>query len=320
MAVHLTLEERELIAQKRAAGESRRAIARDLGRSPGTISRELRRNRSRNGYFPSRAQNRAAQRRRERPLERKMERPEVSQFVREKLKQYWSPDQIAGRLALVFNDPKRHVSRQTIYTWIRNQTARGRRWERFLRRQGKKRRAADQRGKLPDTASIAGRPKIVERRGRRGDWEGDTVRGAPARGGLVTLVDRKSRLTLMGRVANLRAETVCGTAADVLRSVPPKARKTATFDNGKEFAQHEEFAERTGVQVYFAYPYCSWQRGTNENTNGLIRQFFPKGTDLARQPVSRIRQVQELLNHRPRRCLGYRTPLEAFTNIRPRCD
>jgi IS30 family transposase len=314
------LEERELIALRRAAGGSQRGIAEELDRSPSTISRELRRNRSRSGYVPGRAQRRAEDRRRQRPLVRKMERPEISGFVRDKLKQCWSPDQIAGRAALVFRDRRRRVSRQTIYTWIHAQAARGRRWERFLRRRGKKRVDGEQRGKLPDAASIAGRPKIVERRGRRGDWEGDTVHGVAGQGGLVTLVDRKSRLVLIEGVPDLRSQTVCGAAANALRSVPRQARKTATFDNGKEFAQHEEISRRTGVVVYFAYPYCSWQRGSNENTNGLIRQFFPKGTDLARQPASRIHQVQELLNHRPRRCLGYRKPREAFTNIRPRCD
>ena len=320
MASHLTLEERELIAYRRAAGGSRRAIAEELGRSPSTISRELWRNRSRGEYFPSRAQRQAEQRRRDRPLVRKMERPEVSHFVREKLRQYWSPDQIAGRSELVFTDRRRHVSRQTIYTWIQMETARGKRWARFLRRQGKKRVDGEKRGKLPDATSIAGRPKIAERRGRRGDWEGDTVHGTPGHGGLVTLLDRKSRLVLIEQVSSLRSETVCGVVADALCSVPRQARKTATFDNGKEFAQHEELSRRTGVNVYFAHSYCSWQRGSNENTNGLIRQFFPKGTDLARQPASRINQVQDLLNHRPRRCLGYRTPHEAFTNIRPRCD
>lgn len=146
------------------------------------------------------------------------------------------------------------------------------------------------------------------------------MRGASGRGGLLTLVDRKSRFTLVKRVADLRSATVRGAAADVLSSVPRQFRKTATFDNGKEFAEHEKLSRRTGVNVYFADPYCAWQRGSNENTNGLIRQFFPKGTDLVRQAASRINQVQELLNHRPRRCLGYRTPHEILTNIRPRCD
>jgi IS30 family transposase len=149
MASHLALQERELIARWRAAGQSRRVIAEELDRRPSTISRELRRNPSRSGYFPSRAQHRAEQRRRERPLVRKMERPELSRFVREKLRQYWSPDQIAGRAALVFKDRRQHVSRQTIYTWIHAQAARGMRWTRFLRHQGKKRGDAEKRGNLP---------------------------------------------------------------------------------------------------------------------------------------------------------------------------
>lgn len=319
MSGHLTLEEREVVAEWHAAGASQRAIARELGRNPSTISRELRRNRSRTGYYPARADRKAQQRRRERPLVRKMERVEVSRFVRDELKKYSSPDQIAGRAKLVLRDSSRHVSRQTIYSWIRAQAEAGKRWHRFLRRHGKKRVDQDKRGQIPSAASIDGRPKIVERRGRKGDFEGDTVRGLPGRGGLVTLVDRKTRLVLIQRVPDLKADTVTDGAAAALAGVRRKNRKTVTFDNGKEFAGHEELSRRTGVVVYFAKPYCSWQRGTNENTNGLIRQFFSKGTDLARQPIARINQVQELLNHRPRRCLGYRTPHEAFTGQRPRC-
>jgi len=316
MYKHLTLEEREVVAQRRAAGASLRTIAEELDRSPGTLSRELKRNRSRNGYYPSAAQGKAHQRRRERPLVRKMDRPDIHRFVCGGLKQYWSPDQIAGRARRQFRDRGKYVSHQTIYAWIEREAARGRRWERFLRRRGKPRVEAENRGKIPNAASIDGRPKIVERRGRLGDFEGDTVHGAAGRGGLVTLVDRKSRFTLIARVENLKAETVGDAAVDALRSVPKSKRKSVTFDNGKEFARHEELAQRAAVKVYFAAPYCSWQRGTNENTNGLIRQFFPKGTDLARQPVARIRQVQELLNHRPRRCLGYRTPDKDFTKKR----
>jgi IS30 family transposase len=319
MAGHLTLEEREVVAQRHAAGASRRVIAEELGRDPTTIGRELRRNRSRTGYYPVRAHEKAQQRRRERPLVRKMERPEISRFVRDELKKYCSPDQIAGRAKLVLRDPSLHVSRQTIYTWLDEQAKAGRQWQRFLRRQGKKRMDREKRGQIPAAASIEGRPKIVERRGRKGDFEGDTVHGLPGRGGLVTLVDRKTRLVLIERVPDLKAETVTDASVQALCSVPRRHRHTATFDNGKEFAGHEELSRRTGVAVYFAKPYSSWQRGTNENTNGLIRQFFPKGTDVARQPIARINQVQELLNHRPRRCLGYRTPSEAFAGKRPRC-
>jgi IS30 family transposase len=319
MASHLTLEEREVVAQSHAAGSSQRAIARKLGRSPSTISRELRRNRSRTGYFPARANELARQRRRERPLLRKMQHDEVRRFVCDQLKKYHSPDQIAGRAKLLLRDRTQHVSRQTIYAWIKKQAAAGHHWQRYLRRHGKRRVERENRGRIPNATSIEGRPKIAERRGRKGDFEGDTVRGLPGRGGLLTLVDRKTRLTLIQRVSDLKAETVKEAGIAALRSVPRKHRKTVTFDNGKEFAEHKELSRRTGVDAYFAKPHCSWQRGTNENTNGLIRQFFPKGSDIARESPARINQVQDLLNNRPRRCLGYRTPREAFTNKRPRC-
>lgn len=319
MAGHLTLEEREVVAQRHAAGASLRTIAWEIDRSPSTISRELRRNRSRTGYYPARADQKARQRRRQRPLVRKMERADIRRFVCDHLKKYHSPDQIAGRAKRVLRERSRHVSRQTIYTWINAQAAAGHRWQRFLRRHGKRRVEQDSRGRIPNAAAIDGRPKIAERRGRKGDFEGDTVHGSPGCGGLLTLVDRKTRFTLIKRVPDLKADTVTEAGVIALRSVPRKNRKTVTFDNGKEFAGHEELSRRTGVDTYFAKPYCSWQRGTNENTNGLIRQFLPKGSDVARQSDARINQVQDLLNDRPRRCLGYRTPREAFTDQRPRC-
>jgi transposase, IS30 family len=319
MAHHLTLQEREVVAQRRAAGCSQREIARQLGRDPATISRELHRNRSRNGYFASTAQQKADERRSNRPLTRKMRRPDVNRFVREALKKFLSPDQIAARAKLELRDRRRHVSRQTIYHWIHEQAEHGRQWQRYLRRHQPKRAGREKCGKIPNAASIKGRPKIAQRRGRRGDFEGDTVHGRPGRGGVLTLVDRKTRYTLIEPVADLQAETINEATRRALRRLPANHRHSFTLDNGKEFARHEELTRRTGMAVYFADPYCSWQRGTNENTNGLIRQFFPKGTDLAGVPAARIYQVQELLNHRPRRCLGYRTPHEQFTGTRTRC-
>jgi IS30 family transposase len=321
MAGHLTLEEREVIAQRDAAGDSRQMIAERIGRDKGTISRELRRNRSPNGYFPSKAQEKARQRRRERPIVRKMQRPDVRRYVTDGLRTFWSPDQIAGRSKQdSARDRTRQISRQTIYTWIHAQANRGAKWTGYLRRRGKRPRRPDNRGTLADTTSIAGRPQVVDRRSRVGDWEGDTVHGTPGRGGLLTLVERRTRYLLMRQVGNLRAATVRHAAVDAFRSVPRQARKTVTFDNGKEFAEHEQLDQQTGIRSYFARPYAAWQRGSNENTNGLTRQFFPKGTDLARQSASRINQVQDLLNHRPRRCLGYRTPHEAFHAASARCN
>lgn len=290
-------------------------IALRLGRSKSTISRELRRNRSRNGYWAVAAHRKAQQRRSRRPWVGKLERPEVRRYVRERLRQRWSPDEIAGRSRSDFpRDRRRQISHQTIYAWIRTEDAKGRQWQRFLRRLGRKRPEVEKRGKIPAGVSIEGRPAVVDRRGRYGDWEGDTIVGANHRGGAVTLVERRSGFLLLGRVPNLRAATVRQVAAERYRSMPPALRKTLTLDNGKEFSEHDQLAAEASLKIYFAKPYCSWQRGTNENTNGLIRQFFPKGTDLAHIPEHRFTKVQDLLNNRPRKRLGYQTPNEILAS------
>ena len=319
MAGHLTLEEREVIAQRNNEGWLQADMARELGRDKGTISRELGRNRSPHGYFPARAHQQAEQRRRERPLTRKMEQPELRRLVCDELKKKTPPVNIAGRTKLLFKSKHRQISYQSIYAWIDAQAALGKKWQRFLKFKGKPKNKRNNEGRLPNATPIEGRPKIAEERKRLGDFEGDTVHGLSGRGGLVTLVDRKSRYTLVEKVADLKADTVTEAAVTALRGVPKKKRLSATFDNGREFAGHEVLAHRARVKVYFAKPHAPWQRGSNENTNGLLRQFFPKGTDLARVSSARINQVQELLNHRPRRCLGYLTPHEAFHGIRPSC-
>lgn len=319
MAGHLTLEEREVVAQRKAEGWLQKDIARELGRDKSTISRELSRNRSPNGYFPARAHAKAEQRRRERPLTRKMDQPALRRLVCDELKKKTPPVNIAGRTKLLFQDEKSQISHQSIYAWIDTQGALGQKWQRFLKFQGKPKNKRPNDGRLPNATPIDGRPKRAEERKRIGDFEGDTVHGLVGRGGLVTLVDRKSRYTLVEQVSDLKADTVTEAAVAALRGVPKKKRHSATFDNGREFAGHEALARRAGVKVYFAKPHAPWQRGTNENTNGLLRQFFPKGTDLARVSSARMNQVQELLNHRPRRCLGYLTPHEVFHGIRPRC-
>ena len=305
MASHLTLEEREIIAHMHRAGKLQTQIAERLGRSKSTVSRELRRNRSRNGYWAVAAQRKAGRRRSERPWVAKMQRLEVRRYVRERLRQRWSPDQIAGRSRSDFpHDRRQQISHQTIYTWIRTEEAAGKHWQRYLRRLGRKRPRAENRGRLPASVSIEGRPAVVDRRSRYGDWEGDTIVGANRRGGALTLVERKSGYLLLGKVPNLRAATVRQAAARQYATTPPALRKTLTLDNGKEFAEHEQLEVEGALKIYFAKPYCAWQRGTNENTNGLIRQFFPKGTDLANIPEHRFTRVQQLLNDRPRKRLG----------------
>ena len=315
MAGHLTLEEREIIAHMQWAGKMQTQIADRLGRDKSTISRELRRNRSRNGYWAGAAQRKAQRRRSERPWVAKMQRPEVRRYVADRLRQRWSPDEIAGRSRSDFpRDRRRHVSPPTIYAWIRDEEARGRHWRRYLRRLGRKRPEWEKRGRLPASASIEGRPAVVDRRTRFGDWEGDTIVGANRRGGAVTLVERKSGYLLLGKVPNLRAATVRQAAARRYATTPAALRKTLTLDNGKEFAEHERLEVEAALKVYFAKPYCAWQRGTNENTNGLVRQFFPKGTDLVNIPEHRFTKVQQLLNDRPRKRLGYRTPNEVLAS------
>ena len=318
---HLTLEEREVIAQMRSIGRSQTEIARRLGRADSTITRELRRNRSRNGYWPVAAQKKADARRSCRWRPAKMQKPELRRYVQQRLRQYWSPDEIAGRARQDFpKDRTRQVSRQTIYTWIHAQDAAGKHWRRFLRSTGWKRPARKNRGRMPACTSIERRPAVVDRRGRCGDWEGDTLVGAGRRSGAVSLVERKSRFLLLGRVDNLRAATVRKSAVELYRATPPRLRKTLTLDNGKEFAEHQQLEVETALKIYFAKPYCAWQRGTNENTNRLIRQFFPKGTNLASIPKHRFTKVQQLLNNRPRKCLGYRTPLEVLKPHLHFCD
>jgi IS30 family transposase len=175
---------------------------------------------------------------------------------------------------------------------------------------------------MPASVSIDGRPAVVDRRSRYGDWEGDTIVGANRRGGALTLVERKSGYLLLGKVRNLQAATVRQAAARRYATTPAALRKTLTLDNGKEFAEHEQLELEAALRIYFAKPYCAWQRGTNENTNGLIRDFFPKGTDLADIPEHRFTKVQQLLNDRPRKRLGYRTPNEVLASrLHPKgCD
>jgi len=315
MASHLTLEEREVIAQMHRAGKMQTQIAERLSRNKSTISRELRRNRSRNGYWAVAAQRKAQRRRSERPWTAKMQRPEVRRYVCERLRQRWSPDQIAGRSHGDFpDDRRRRVSPPTIYAWILAEQGRGKQWQRYLRRLGRKRPEWDKRGRLRASTSIEGRPAVVDRRTRFGDWEGDTIVGAHHRGGAVTLVERKSGYLLLGKVANLQAATVRQAAVKHYATTPAALRKTLTLDNGKEFAEHEQLQMEAALKVYFAKPYSAWQRGTNENTNGLVRQFFPKGTDLANLPEHQFTKVQQLLNDRPRKRLGYRTPNEVLAS------
>jgi IS30 family transposase len=308
MASQLTVSDREQIAQFRNQGLSKAEIGRRLRRHRSTIGRELARNSEGPTYWATFAQQRAQARRRRRP--RKLDDEKLNDYVRAGLARCWSPEQIAGRSRLQFRKSRRWLSYTTIYRWIAGDPYR-RHWESFLRF-GRRREQPETRGKLPARAEISGRPAVVDERSRFGDWEGDTVVGAGRRGGLVTLVERKSGFALVAKVQRLKKRNVACSATRQLARLPRELRHTATFDNGKEFADHKRITEATGIAIYFARPYHAWERGSNESFNGLLRQFFPKGTDFTGISPLEVKRVHTLLNDRPRKRHGYRTPREVL--------
>jgi transposase, IS30 family len=307
MADHFTFAERKILYRLNKQGKSKTEIAELLGRHRSTIYRELKRNTGQRGYRPKQAQGLADQRRLACQRPRKLEDDGLHRYVQERLEKYWSPDQIAGRSRRDFaRQPSRRLSRQTIYNWIEDRAPV---WRQWLRRGG---RPPEKRGKLPDCVRIDGRPEVINRRRRYGDWEGDTIVGKGRRSALATLVERKSGYARIGRADSLRADTVRQVLAKRMKDLPPDLRRSVTFDNGKEFAEHGQLARTLDWETYFALPYRSWQRGTNENTNGLLRQFFPKRTDFTRISHQEVARVENLINERPRRRLDYRTPTEVL--------
>jgi len=307
MADHLKLRERQVLYRLKKKGTSKAEIAEVMGRHRSTIYRELKRNAGQRGYRSKQAQQLADNRRLACRRPRKMEDADLHQYVRERLEKRWSPDQIAGRSRGDFARQRfRCLSRQTIYNWIEDRAPA---WRSWLRRGG---RPPERRGKLSDCVRIDGRPDVINRRRRYGDWEGDTMVGKGRRSALVTLVERKSGYARIGRADDMKADTTRHVLQNRLQDLPAALRRSVTFDNGKEFAEHRQLAQALDLETYFALPYRSWQRGTNENTNGLLRQFFPKRTDFSRISHQEVARVEDLLNERPRRRLGYRTPAEVL--------
>ncbi|MCP4902229.1 MAG: IS30 family transposase [bacterium] len=310
MACHLTFPEREILYRLLKAKRPKSEIAKLMGRDRSTIYREIERNTGGRGYRPKQAQRRAEERRLRCRREPKLSDPKLRSSVTRLLKKAWSPDQIAGRLQREFpRHPEKRVSHQTIYAWIASEAPELRS---HLRRGGKRRSSPEKRGRLVGCVSIEGRPKSVDSRRRFGDWEGDTVVSPGRRSGLVTMVDRKSGYARIRKTSSLKAAPTRRAACRSLRDLSETLRRTMTLDNGKEFAEHGQLAEDLELDIYFAKPYASWQRGTNENTNGLLRQFFPKGTDFARISHYAVARAEKLLNERPRKRLDYRTPQEVL--------
>ncbi len=311
----LTEEDRIEIYAMKQAGNEQNIIADALGVHPSTISRELARNTGLRGYRPKQAQQVASHRRFTARKAVKMT-PKTIDYVESKLREEHSPEQIAERMKL---DPGWHgptVSHERIYQHVWQDKARNGLLYKHLRIGGtkqrrKRRNSRDMRGSIKNRVGIQDRPAIVERKIRIGDWEGDTVVGKNHQGALVTLVDRKSKLTLIGKVNRYTAEAVEKTIISLMELLP-RRNYTLTVDNGKEFASHESVAEALQIKVYFADPYSAWQRGLNENTNGLIRQYVPKGSDVRTLTNEQVQLIMNRLNNRPRKTLGYLTPNEVF--------
>ena len=295
---------------------SQTKIAAVLGVHKSTISRELQRNRGQRGYRPQQAHRFAQQRRRK--VIRNRIPTDTWTKIEEKLRQDWSPEQVSCWLKKNLDTT---VSHEWIYQYVYLDKRTGGDLHKHLRCQKKRRKRAgdyDRRGKIPNQVSIDERPEIVEKRERIGDWEGDTIIGAGRQGAIVTLVERKSRFTLLKQVANRTAAVVENAILDLLEPYQD-ATLTITFDNGKEFANHQSIAQKLQSDVYFAHPYASWERGTNENTNGLIRQYFPKGSDFSSITDDQISFVKERLNDRPRKCLDFQAPSMVFSQLSPGC-
>lgn len=329
----LSLHERELIDALHARGHRQAAIARYLGRSAGTVSRELSRYRPPrvpNGqggmtcYLPAEAHRQAQRRRAAANAKRGKLTGDcvdaLGGYVRSKLAAFWSPRQIAARIELEHPDaPTMRISPEAIYQWVYRKARVGEPWHKQLRRSHKRRkpripRRGLQEPRFREARSIDERPAEVDTRQRVGDWESDTVAGTKrSRAVLATHVERKSRFVLIRKLPDAKAASFNRHSVAAFASVPETYRRTLTADNGGEFARFDRLEKKLGLRVYFAHPCKAWQRGANENTNGLIRQFFPKGTDLSKVRPAAVARVQDLLNNRPRQCLNYRTPAEVFS-------
>jgi len=305
----LTEEERIEIYALKKAGMKQCQIARQLGRHPSTICNEFKRNTGQRGYRPKQAHNKAIQRRKEKVSQRIKATTwaQVASLLRLGL----SPEQVCGRLAL---ENQATVSHERIYQYVYEDKAQGGDLHTFLRCQKKRKKrygSHSRRGIIPNKVSIDERPEVVEKRRRIGDWEGDTIIGKGRSGAIVSLVERTSRYTLLKQLPSKHAEPVCAAIVDMLK--PFKGRAiTITFDNGLEFAKHETMSKALDASIYFAHPYHSWERGLNENTNGLVRQYAPKHKTFEHVDDALIDMVEYKLNHRPRKSLGFKTPHEVF--------
>ena len=316
---HLTINERIVISQLKISGVSIREISRILQRSPSTISRELKRNSYRTGikysaklYNPVTAQKKYVQNRLK-CKKIKYKNPEINAYIKDRIEDHWSPEQIYHR-----NLHSGIPATSTIYRMI-HRCEFGKINMTKLRRKGKFKRPAETRGKFNDGGrTIRKRPKNVYKRNELGHWEGDTVESGrigttrKSKYCFVTLVERKSRFYIAILLPDRTAANVTPAIIKALKQFPKELVKTITFDRGKEFSGYEQIEKELGCKTYFCDPYCAWQKGTNENTNGLLREFYPKGMDLSEVDKEEVEEILRSLNNRPRKCLKYKTPLEVL--------
>lgn len=314
---HVRFEERCLIGHLASLGLSRREIGRQIGRHHTTVSRELARNGLDDGgaYCAKVAQEMALERRRWPRHRRFVGQDRLRRWVAGRLRRRWSPEQICGRLVLDFpDDAAMRACPETIYRWVYRGAAEGGKLHGFLRRGHRKRRRQKRflgkRGAIAGRVGIACRPHIVTARQRFGDWEADSVVGRPGTGGIASYLERRSRYLVTAKLADGTARAYAAQTIRAFRQMPHNWRQTSTADNGSEFAAFRRIENSTGLTFYFADAYAAWQRGANENVNGLIRQYFPKGADFRKITAKQLAKATRAINRRPRKCLGYRTPLE----------
>ncbi len=316
----LGLEEREEIALGLLAGESLSAIAARLGRSVSTISREVEANGGRRRYRCVRAHVRAYERAR-RPKAAKLDHPPLCQLVTEWLTEFWSPDEIAQELRREFpDDPMMWVSHETIYQslFVQGRGELRRELHRCLRTGRAKRREGGRppRGSVTNKVMISERPAEAKDRAVPGHWEGDLIMGAHGRSAVGTLVERSTRYVMLLHLGEGKdADNVNEAMARAIKELPNSLWRSITWDQGSEMARHERFKVDTGVQIYFCDPHSPWQRGSNENTNGLLRQYMPKGTDLSVHSPEDLKRFADSLNNRPRKTLGYMKPSEKLAEV-----
>jgi IS30 family transposase len=323
-----TLTEREELSRLLSQGHTLTDIAEQLSKDKSTISRETRRaGMDKHTYRAQKAHWHAQRQKQLQGRKRKLEHNvELKSFVLAKLKKCWSPDQIARELTQVYpDDMSMRVSHEAIYTYIyilprgslkKELLSYLRQQKKYRRRKGKNQaRKEEKRGSIPEMISIEERPKEVENRTIPGHWEGDLILGKYKRSALGTIVERTTRTVILVPLVNKDAESVRKGFAREMKKLPKQMKLSLTYDQGKEMAQHKLFTKETKMKVYFAHPGSPWERGTNENTNGLIRQFFPKGTDFNQISRREVKRVQDLLNGRPRRSLNYQKPYEVFNQL-----